>query len=196
MFCIRTREDTAVERPLNSHGRGIALIPPVLRRADTAAACSTVLIQMLMASCVKASTIMAVMMPLSVAGALLPLVYPGSGMPIDSPPPPSHPTVARPAVNWVADASHPSFSPALSLYQLYGGLGLGYSLPTSAAGFAMTMMPDSVRGTDAGAMALPIVILATVLVAAGAAAGVPCRYSAGNEAWWMHIVSSLNKSRP
>ena len=139
---------------------------------------------MVMASCIRVSTIMVIMMPLSVVGALLPLLYTGSGN-LGSPPPFHPEPPSSPAVNSTSHAYFPFSSPIVPFYQPYGGTSQSYALiPAShlGAGVTMIMMPNG-RLTDvssslsgsSGETSIQVVILATVLVAAGVAAGVPCR---------------------
>ena len=128
---------------------------------------------------------MVIMMPLSVVGALLPLLYTGSGSLLGSPPPFQPEPPSPPAIHSTTHGHFLLSLPSVQLYQPYGGTSQSYALitPASHAGAGFTMITpddiladvDSSLGGGGGGTSLQVVILATVLVAAGVAAGVPCR---------------------
>ena len=125
-----------------------------------------------MASCVKMSTIMLMMMPLAVAGSLLPLIVSGGG------PSPS------PSLADGADPLAPLLmSPVHTFGQHYGGTGQSSALLSFGAGRDVFSSPlvYGEGGAGGGGTTMPIVIIATVLVAAGSAGGVPCSMSMATE---------------
>ena len=129
--------------------------------------------QIFMASCVKMSTIMLMMMPLAVAGSLLPLLVSGGG------PSPS------PSLAAGADTLVPLLmSPVHTFGQHYGGTGQSSALLSFGAGPTVSLSPGIMYrdgGGGGGGTTMPIVIIATVLVAAGSAGGVPCSMSMATE---------------
>ena len=129
--------------------------------------------QIFMASCVKMSTIMLLMMPLAVAGSLLPLLVSGGG-------PSPAPSQAAGADTLAAVL----MSPVHTFGQYYGGNGQEFTLSSFGAVPTVSQSPGIMyrEGSGGGGgTTMPIVIIATVLVAAGSAGGVPCSMSMATE---------------